>query len=144
VEFVLNSNIQNHMHLSLKSSRDEITKVDDLINQIVEQFNLSDDLHGTMAISVTEMVNNGIIHGNKLDIDKIVTLDIDINEEKIIFKIQDQGSGFKVEDIPDPLKEENLMKSSGRGVHIVNQMVQLVTFIKNEIGMLVTLEFSRN
>ena len=94
-------------------------------------------------ISITEVVNNGIIHGNQSDPSKQVHLSCTCYDDRIDFVIRDEGQGFNPDDIPDPLDENNLLKEGGRGVLIVRSMMDDVRFHPTRDGMEVHLTISR-
>jgi serine/threonine-protein kinase RsbW len=73
-------------------------------------------------------VNNAIKHGNKLQKDKTVTVMITYKSGKIEITVKDEGEGFNPDKIADPLAEENLMKEIGRGIFIVNSLIDDVKF----------------
>ena len=72
-----------------------------------------------LLLAVTEATTNAIIHANKCDVSKLVTVDVQVHKTKITIKITDQGEGFNPAEVPDPTKPENLLKDSGRGVYLM-------------------------
>ena len=42
--------------------------------------------------------------------------------------MRDPGAGFDATKVPDPLDGENVLKSSGRGVFLINQLMDEVAF----------------
>jgi serine/threonine-protein kinase RsbW len=79
-------------------------------------------------LTVSEAATNGILHGNKLDESKTVELSAYKEDEKLIFETKDQGDGFNPDDVPDPLAEENLLKTSGRGVFLMEEYADSVEY----------------
>ncbi|MGB7437768.1 MAG: ATP-binding protein, partial [Candidatus Acidiferrum sp.] len=47
-----------------------------------------------------------------------IYLALDLTQEKMIIHVMDEGKGFKLADVPDPLAEENLLSTSGRGIFL--------------------------
>jgi serine/threonine-protein kinase RsbW len=90
-------------------------------------------------IAVTESVNNAIMHGNKNDRTKNVTLSLSLNNNVINFRIKDEGIGFDFQNLPDPTSPENLDKPSGRGIFLMKHLSDEVNFSNN--GSLVELSF---
>jgi serine/threonine-protein kinase RsbW len=72
------------------------------------------------------------VHGNKLESDKDVVLQYEITDKIIQFVITDNGPGFNYKDLPDPTKPENLEKTHGRGIFLMNHLADEVEF--NEKG----------
>ncbi|MBK9170545.1 MAG: ATP-binding protein [Bryobacterales bacterium] len=85
-----------------------------------------DDLHG-IAMAVRECVINAVTHGNRYDSEKTVRVSVTRTAEDLTVRIADQGEGFDPEALPDPLAEENLLRSSGRGVFLVRAFMDEYT-----------------
>ena len=75
---------------------------------------------------------NAIKHGNGLDCEKQVHIEIKITESDFYARITDDGDGFDLEAVPDPTADENLEKTSGRGVMLIKNFVDKVAY--NEKG----------
>lgn len=87
-----------------------------------------------VAISVTELVNNAIFHGNRNDPDKTVEVRIVLKNKGVEISVADEGKGFDPTDIPDPLSNENLMKETGRGVFIVRSLMDRLEILAGKNG----------
>jgi serine/threonine-protein kinase RsbW len=92
------------------------------------------------ALAVHEALVNGMKHGNRLDPSKTVELEFQMKGEKLMARIRDQGDGFDPGSAPDPTAEENLLRTSGRGLLMIRSYVDEVSFrfIDGE-GMEITL-----
>lgn len=77
-----------------------------------------DDVH-KLAMAVREGAINAFTYGNCQDPQKKITLVIEFEPEKLVIHVMDQGCGFEICDIPDPLAEENLLRTSGRGLFLM-------------------------
>lgn len=115
-----------------KSEIKNINLVERLIDDISTKYQLHSDIYGKLLLAVVEGVNNAIVHGNKLESDKDVVLQYEITDKIIQFVITDNGSGFNYKDLPDPTKPENLEKTHGRGIFLMNHLADEVEF--NEKG----------
>jgi serine/threonine-protein kinase RsbW len=89
-----------------------------------------DEIFGA-HLAMEEAFTNAVLHGNAADSSKKVTIDYLITPEKIDVSITDEGDGFDPESIPDPRSEENLSKSSGRGVLLMRAYMDVVEFVEN-------------
>jgi len=125
--------------LVFKSDVRNINLVEKLIDDLSEKYDLHDEVYGKLLLSVVEAVNNAIVHGNKMDIEKDVVLEYSIDDTKIDFVITDKGDGFDYEHIPDPTKPENIEKTHGRGIFLMNHLADEIEFLKN--GSIVKLSF---
>ena len=89
-------------------------------------------------MAVREAVANAVKHGNKLDESKQVEITLSNDEKELEIVVRDYGSGFKVEDVPDPTNPENLLKEDGRGILFMQNFIDTVEFHNHpEGGMLV-------
>lgn len=126
--------------LSLKSTYDEVEKVEDILLAVQKNLNFSDELYARMMLAVSEAVTNGILHGNKLDAQKTVELSAYQDGNRLMFVSKDEGDGFDRDKIPNPTAEENLLKPSGRGVFLMEEYADEVSF--SDGGRTITLSFN--
>lgn len=127
-------------YLELPSKTESISKVELLIDEICQNFSISQDSYGNILIALTEAVNNAITHGNQLDPTKKVNLEYESTKGELSFTVKDEGSGFDYEHIPDPTLPENIEKINGRGVFLMKSLADEVEFEEN--GSLVKLKFT--
>ncbi len=123
----------------IPSITENIRIIESFIDNAKERFKLEDDIYGNIMIAVTESVNNAIMHGNKNDKNKNVTLSLSLNQNVIHFTIIDEGIGFDFQNLPDPTSPENIDKPSGRGVFLMKHLSDEVCFKNN--GSIVELSF---
>jgi serine/threonine-protein kinase RsbW len=81
-----------------------------------------------IKLSLEEGLNNAIRHGNRLDPRKKVRLDYEVNSDRVVIEIADEGPGFDPQDVPDPTADENLEKPSGRGIMLMRAYMDEVRF----------------
>ncbi len=125
--------------ISFGSVAENIHIVENLIDEICEELNVSEEHYGNILISMTEAVNNAMVHGNKLDPEKQVVVKVKTDETSIYFTITDQGPGFDYDNLPDPTAPENIEKPNGRGVFLMKNLADECSFEEN--GRIVELEF---
>jgi serine/threonine-protein kinase RsbW len=94
--------------------------------------------HNTI-IALTEAVNNAIVHGNKRDESKLVTLTAIVENGILTLLLEDKGGGFNPDVLPDPLAPENLLRDGGRGVFLMRSLMDSAEFTTIEGGTRVTL-----
>ena len=114
--------------LILDSTFEELDRAVDFIESFVSEHALSEDLLDRLRLVGSEAVTNAIKHGNKLDADKKVTLRIALVNGFVEMRVTDEGPGFVIEEIPDPLAAENLLAEGGRGVYFIFQFADEVVF----------------
>ena len=91
-----------------------------------------------IRLSVDESVVNAIKHGNKMSPDKRVRIDFQLNERGVRIEIEDEGTGFRPEEVPDPTAEENLERPSGRGLMLMREFMTRIEYSSK--GNVVVLE----
>lgn len=118
---------------SLKSTHEEATKVPDFVSDIQEKANLTDDETSTFMLLLSEAVDNAIKHGNEYDVDKTVSVDIEISKCEIVARVSDEGKGFDTEESTskNPLDEENLLNTGGRGIFIIEELSDSLKFLNS-------------
>ena len=94
-----------------------------------------------VRLALEEGLMNAIKHGNQRDPTKTVRVFCEVHDTHTYIEIEDQGSGFVLEEVPDPLAEENLGKASGRGLFLMRQYMSRVEYREN--GRLLVLEKRR-
>ena len=125
--------------IEIPSLSENIRIIESFIDNAREKFNLNDDIYGNIMISITESVNNAIIHGNSSNKSKNVKITLILDEGMIKFKIEDEGEGFDFSSLPDPTAPENLEKPGGRGIFLMKNLADEVAFLND--GRVVELSF---
>jgi len=81
-----------------------------------------DDLH-QLGMAVRESMVNAVVHGNRYNARKKVHLSVTKATDRLTIVIADEGDGFDLKELPDPLAEENLLRQSGRGLLLIRAFV---------------------
>lgn len=81
-----------------------------------------------IALAVREAFINAVKHGNGMDEAKQVEVEFEKNESRFRILIRDQGAGFDWDRMADPREEENLARTSGRGIFFMKSFVDSVSF----------------
>ena len=117
--------------LRLTSNPRNISQLEPFVKRAVEKYKLSPDQYGNILISVTEAVNNAIIHGNRNDESKSVRISMKKNDASLAIRVSDEGRGFDFQSIPDPTTPDNVCKCGGRGVFLMQQLSDRIKFDNN-------------
>jgi serine/threonine-protein kinase RsbW len=126
---------------SYKSEKKSIKYVEPLINSVKEKIPISLEKYYNILIAVTEAFNNAIIHGNKLDSNKKVGIEITANDKVIEVIITDEGKGFNPDELADPREPDNLLKDNGRGVLLIKELTDTCDFNHTDKGTVVFMSF---
>jgi serine/threonine-protein kinase RsbW len=132
----------NTISIDIPSLPENIRIIESFIDNAKERFNLTDDLYGNIMVAVTESVSNAIIHGNGNDKSKNVSLSIHFENNTITFTVKDEGPGFDYSTLPDPTAPENLHKPGGRGIFLMKNLCDEVSFKDNGQSVLLTFYLS--
>jgi serine/threonine-protein kinase RsbW len=124
----------------IKSKIENLRKVEKLVDDISAEYNISSDLYGNILIAALEAANNAILHGNKLDENKLVYIIINKDEKTLKIRIDDEGEGFDYRNIPDPTAPGNIENINGRGIFLMEKLSDGMEFSRN--GATVELEFN--
>jgi len=136
---VLTTNVKMERSISIQSKIENINIVEKLIDEISEEAQINSEVYGKMLIATIEAVNNSIVHGNKEDENKKVTITFHMNDIRISIFIQDEGPGFNYQNVPDPTIPENIENIYGRGVYLMRHLADNVVFHNN--GQKVEIQF---
>ena len=118
----------NQLSIKISSKRENVRIAEKFIDDAKKKYKIKDDIYGNIMIAVIESVSNAIIHGNKQDHNKDVDLELTFNKSAISVLVTDEGKGYDFNNIPDPTLPENIEKEGGRGVYIMKNLCDKVTF----------------
>ena len=128
-----------HRRLVLQSSLEHMDRVVDETEQFLSPLNLDEEQSYNIVLLTTEAVSNAMEHGNGLDIDKKVIIEFEATARRVVISVEDEGSGFRASRVPDPLAEENLLAEGGRGLFLMEELADDISYEKG--GRLVVLTF---
>jgi serine/threonine-protein kinase RsbW len=119
------------IRLDLSSSMQHIYLLDTIILEILKEMEFDEEASEQVSLAVIEAGTNAIKHGNQEDLNKHAHFEFIVQPDKITVVIQDEGKGFKREEVADPLDPANLLKSSGRGIFLMEACMDSVTYEKS-------------
>lgn len=137
--FLLSHNLSSVTMLQLSSDPSNIQQVTQLVDRVTEEYKLSEETHGNLMISLTEAVNNAIIHGNGLDKSKTVDIEMSKRGNRLCVRVSDQGKGFNPQNVPNPTCPEQICQCGGRGVFLIKELCDKVEYADN--GATVKMQF---
>ncbi len=125
--------------IKVPSDQEYLQDVDTFLEGTLRGFGADESVIADIAISVSELVNNAMMHGNKASSGKAVTVKIAHKNGAVVITVSDEGSGFIPEEIADPLADENLMREVGRGIFIVRSLMDKVDISATDKGTAVSI-----
>ena len=103
----------------LDSTLESVDRAEELVVEAAKKSGIEEDDALSLGMAVRECTVNAVVHGNRYNLNKKVHLTIARTAARLVIRIADEGEGFELEDLPDPLAEENLLRHSGRGIFII-------------------------
>ena len=129
----------NRVAYTLDSTLDSVNKVEQTAEQLAVKVGFSeDDLH-KITMSVREAAVNAVLHGNAYDPSKKIMVAYESSPNTLAITITDEGKGLSEDEVPDPLAEENLLKTSGRGIFLIKSFMDEVRIRDLHPGTEITL-----
>jgi serine/threonine-protein kinase RsbW len=99
------------------------------VNAMLTQKGWPEDQIMAVELALQEAVANGIRHGCRGDASKRVQCTVNIAADgEIIITVRDPGEGFEPGRVANPLAPENILKPSGRGIFLINGLMDDVQF----------------
>lgn len=123
--------------LKIRSLQQNMSRVERFIEEICDDNYISYTYFGNIMLAIEEAVMNAIIHGNKEEINKQVTLLFERKKGELRFTIEDEGDGFNPKEIPNPLDSD---VSKGNGIFLMRSLADTVRY--NPAGNRVELTFT--
>ncbi|MEM7585353.1 MAG: ATP-binding protein [Acidobacteriota bacterium] len=134
------SSEEPQVRIAIGSRFEHIDLIQVVVDDALERLGLDDDSRHWVGIAIREAVANAIKHGNRQDPEKQVEVELAIAGQQAIIRVGDEGEGFDVQAVSDPLQPENLLKPNGRGIfYMKNFMDEIEYSSKPQGGTVVTL-----
>lgn len=106
----------SNVELVLDSTLDSVDTAEETVLREARELGFDeDDLH-RIGMSVRECMVNAVVHGNRYNARKKVFVTVSRGVDRLEILIGDEGEGFDMGTLPDPLANENLLRHSGRGL----------------------------
>jgi len=108
-----------HLEVTLDTHVESVNLAEEMCVRVAEAAGFNEDECYRIGMAVREGVINAFHYGNQEKPEKKIHLAIELTLERMIIKVMDEGKGFRLTDVPDPLAEENLLSTSGRGIFLM-------------------------
>lgn len=123
-----------HRAVVLDSRVDYVDRAESAADQVATAAGFDEPERHRIAMAVREITVNAITHGNQCDEKKKVTIEFSLSPRELVIQIRDQGHGFNVNDLPDPLAPDNLLRQSGRGIFLARAFMDDVQLHSGAAG----------
>ena len=123
-----------HLEVTLDTNVESVNLAEEMCLRVAEAAGFGEDECYRIGMSVREGVINAFHYGNQEKPDKKIHLAIDLSTERMVIHVMDEGKGFKLVDVPDPLAEENLLSTSGRGIFLMKAFMDEFDVVPGRTG----------
>ena len=130
--------------LTISSNPKNIGKIEGFLKTIGKTVRLDEIQFHKLMVSLTEAVNNAILHGNRSVPGKSVHVVCELIPGWLLIMVDDEGKGFRPEKVGNPLAKENLLRESGRGIFLMRTLMDKVEFDVGKAGTQVRLWLDLN
>jgi serine/threonine-protein kinase RsbW len=118
------------MHQEYPSTLESVDAAESEILKAAEQAGFGEDELHQIGMAVRECMVNAVVHGNRYNRNKKVRVKVSVALDQLSISILDQGEGFELQEVPDPLHDNNLLRHSGRGLFLMGAFMDDVSVHK--------------
>jgi serine/threonine-protein kinase RsbW len=125
----LDTSVKEFLDRHYPSTLESVDVAEGEILQAAEQVGFDEDDQHRIGMAVRECMVNAVVHGNRYNRNKKVHVGVSVEKSgqsgasgpctRFTIRITDQGEGFEMQEIPDPLHDTNLLRHSGRGLFLM-------------------------
>jgi serine/threonine-protein kinase RsbW len=120
------------LEISIPGTVEAIPPVVEQIMRVVEEMGCAEGAEFEIEVSVNEALANAVKHGCEHDPDKVVEILVECEPESgMLIVVRDPGSGFDPADVPSPVHGKQVYEDHGRGIYLINQLMDEVRYEKN-------------
>jgi serine/threonine-protein kinase RsbW len=122
------------MEIVLETLIESIALAEELSVRIAAVAGFDEDDQYKIGLAVHEGVMNAFQYGNQQRRERKIHVIFELHEDKLVIHVVDQGAGFRIEDVPDPREDENVLEDSGRGVLLMKAFMDEVDVLSSAAG----------
>lgn len=105
--------------VTLETKIESMDLGEELARRVAGTAGFDEDARYKISMAVRECVINAFQHGNRRDAGKHIALNFVLHPDRLVVEVHDQGPGFDLAAVPDPLTDDHLLRTSGRGLFLV-------------------------
>ena len=123
-----------HLEVVLDTQVESVNLAEEMCLRVAEAAGFDEEMCYRIGMSVREGVINAFHYGNQERPEKKIHLAVDLTPDKLVIHVMDEGKGFKLSDVPDPLAEENILSTSGRGIFLMRAFMDEFDVVPGSTG----------
>ena len=128
------SSTPQRIEVTLETLLDSIALAEEVGVRVAAAAGFGEDDQYKIGLAVHEGVMNAFQYGNEQQREKKIHVIFEVLREKIVIHVSDEGTGFRLEDVPDPCKDENMLGHSGRGVLLMRAFMDEFEVLVGQTG----------
>jgi serine/threonine-protein kinase RsbW len=117
------SSSQKSLEVALETTVESVNLSEEISRRIAGAAGFEEDDCHKIAMAVRESVINAYQYGNRTQREKKIVLTFVFEPERLVIHVLDEGAGFELTEVADPLAEENLLRASGRGLFLMRSFM---------------------
>src|ERR1700721_1238533 len=125
---------QRHLEFVAETQVESVNVAEEMCLRVAEAAGFDEDDCYRIGMSVREGVINAFHYGNQERPEKKIYLAVDLTSDKMVIHVLDEGKGFNLRDVPNPLAEENLLSTSGRGIFLMRSFMDEFDVVPGRTG----------
>jgi serine/threonine-protein kinase RsbW len=125
---------RRRIEITFQTLLDSVHLAEEMSRCVAASLGFDDDERHKISLAVREGVANALYYGNQERPEKLIHLVFEVDAERFVVRILDQGRGFSLSDVPDPLAQENLLKTSGRGIFLMRAFMDTLEVLRSSAG----------
>jgi serine/threonine-protein kinase RsbW len=119
---------EHRFHLAIGSRFENIELVQVVLKDRLRQLGMDEDTQDWVDVAVREALANAIKHGNAQNPEKQVHVDLDVEGDEVVIRVEDEGVGFDPDQVSDPLAPDNLLRTNGRGILFMKKFMDRIHY----------------
>jgi serine/threonine-protein kinase RsbW len=104
--------------------------MDEVVDLVIGRGWVAEDDRPWLYLCLDEAVVNAMLHGNEGDPRLLVVVGVRVDDQRWVITVADQGEGFSEQAIPDHNDPQALMLEHGRGVRIMQEWLDELTYYR--------------
>lgn len=120
------------LSVTLAADKGTVDPVVEGILQMVSQMPCAHGKEDAIHVALSEALANAVVHGAHSDPSKKIECEISCDKKRgVVIIVRDPGNGFDPAAVPNPVKGDHLFAQHGRGIYLINQLMDEVKFMRN-------------
>jgi len=117
--------------LRAPSTHESVEHLTDRVGAYLHGLPMPEKRRYRLILALHEALTNAMEHGNANDPSKHVTVTCRTEPTRVVVAVDDEGNGFDPANLPDPTRDENLLKEGGRGIFLIRRYTDECRFERN-------------